>query len=152
MTSKSIKEQLLQQCSSYLNNRLSRIQNTISEIQESLVSETKSTAGDKHETGRAMLQLEREKAGKQLAEVQKLQQTLNKISLSQPSSHVHLGSLVVTSQANYFMSISAGQLHFDNNSYFAIATNSPIGKLLLGKKEGDHITFNGNTILIKKID
>lgn len=151
MTQIQIKEELLQQCQDYLSRRLGRIQDTISGIQESLTSETKSTAGDKHETGRAMLQLEREKAGKQLAEAQKLQQILSKISLSTSSSHIHLGSLVVTSKASYFMSISVGEIHVDTTSYFAIAANSPIGKLLLGQSEGDSFSFNGNEISIEQI-
>ena len=40
----------------------------ILDAQNGLQSESKSSAGDKHETGRAMLQLEAEKLGKQLQE------------------------------------------------------------------------------------
>ncbi|MFD1615778.1 hypothetical protein [Gelatiniphilus marinus] len=50
-----IKEELFSQCVVFVNSRFQTIKNTISEIQESLTSETKSSAGDKHETGRAML-------------------------------------------------------------------------------------------------
>jgi len=64
-----IKQQLFNKCLDAIDSRFQTIQNTISEIQESLTSETKSSAGDKHETGRAMLQLEREKAGNQLSEI-----------------------------------------------------------------------------------
>lgn len=68
----NIKQELSNQCLEFVENRFQTIQNTINEIQESLLSETKSSAGDKHETGRAMLQLEREKSGNQLAEIQKI--------------------------------------------------------------------------------
>ena len=147
MNPKQIKEELLNQCQEYVNQRLQRVQNTISDIQESLTSETKSTAGDKHETGRAMLQLEREKAGKQLAEVQKLQEILAKLTLSN-TKYICLGSLVLTTQNNYFISISVGQLIFNGSIYFAIAPNSPIGNLLLGKASGDKIRFRDNIIEI----
>jgi hypothetical protein len=150
MIADQIKSILLVQCKSYVHERLQRIQNTIVGIQESLTSETKSTAGDKHETGRAMLQLEREKAGKQLAEVQKLQEILARINIS-PSKHIHLGSLVITSQGYYFISISVGKLYIGDQPYFAIAANSPIGKLLLGKTTGDRFSFNGNEIVIKQV-
>ena len=70
------KENLYLQCVHFVEKRFNTIQNTINEIQESLTSETKSSAGDKHETGRAMLQLEREKAGNQLAEIQKIKDFL----------------------------------------------------------------------------
>lgn len=150
MIANQIKSVLLAQCQTYVNERLQRIQKIIEGIQESLTSETKSTAGDKHETGRAMLQLEREKAGAQLAEVQKLQEILTKITISS-SDHIRLGSLITTSQADYFISISVGKLSIENKSYYAIAANSPIGKLLLGKTIGDTFSFNGNKILVEKV-
>ena len=120
------------------------------DIQESLTSETKSSAGDKHETGRAMLQLEREKAGKQLAAVQKLQATLDRITTN-PTTRICLGSLVQTTQANYFVSISAGKLTINNTTYYAIAINSPIGNLLAGKMTEDRFHFNGNEIRIDTV-
>ncbi len=144
MNIEDIKHKLLDECHEYVQRRLQRIQGSIADIQESLTTETKSTAGDKHETGRAMLQLEREKAGKQLAEVQRLQEILYKIDISSTSAPIHLGSLVMTSQGNYFLSISIGKIAVDNQSYLAIAVNSPIGKLLLGKRIGDSFSFNGN--------
>ncbi|WP_103864383.1 3-oxoacyl-ACP synthase [Aquimarina sp. I32.4] len=150
MNSEKVKEALLAQCRTYVHQRLQRIQNTISDIQESLTSETKSTAGDKHETGRAMLQLEREKAGKQLAEAQKIQEVLAKINISS-ANNIRLGSLVITPQAKYFISISAGQLIVDDQLYFAIAANSPIGKLLLGKRNGDTFYFNQKSVIIEKV-
>ncbi len=150
MSTTNSKQELLEQCKNYVDQRLQRIQKTISDIQESLTSETKSSAGDKHETGRAMLQLEREKAGQQLSEVQKLQEILAKITIA-PSKNIRLGSLVSTSQGSYFLSISVGKVTIENTSYFAIATNSPIGTLLLGKTVGDTFNFNGNEISIKRV-
>ena len=139
-----LKQQLYMQCVQFCNNRLDTIRNSIEEIQESLTSETKSSAGDKHETGRAMLQLEREKAGNQLAETQKLQELLSKIDISKTSKMVSLGSLVFTTQANYFIAISAGEIVVENEKYFAISPNTAIGKLLIGKEVGDVMTFREN--------
>jgi len=139
-----LKQKLYMQCVQFCNKRLETIRNSIEEIQESLTSETKSSAGDKHETGRAMLQLEREKAGNQLAETQKLQELLSKIDASKISKMVSLGSLVFTTQANYFIAISAGEIVVENEKYFAISPNTAIGKLLIGKEVGDVMTFSEN--------
>src|SRR5690554_4551752 len=136
-----VKQQLFSQCEAFCNSRLNNIQKIIEEIQESLTSETKSSAGDKHETGRAMLQLEREKAGNQLAEIQKLQELLSKIDVSKTSKTVCLGSVVLTSNSNYFMAISAGEIVVDKQKIFAISPNTPIGKLLMGKQIGDLVSF-----------
>ena len=148
----SVKQQLYGFCKSFIENRLVRINSSIDSLQEALTSETKSSAGDKHETGRAMIQLEREKLGNQLAEAQLLQELFKKIPLQSSSSQVGLGSLVLTDQQNYYMGISAGELNIDGVSYFAIAPNTPIGKLLLGKVVDDVVVFNSRKIIIQQID
>ncbi len=140
-TTNNLKQELYIQCQAFVNDRLKVIQKTIDEIQESLTAETKSSAGDKHETGRAMLQLEREKVGHQLSEIQKLNQLLSKIDVSKISQIIGLGSIVFTTQANYFIIVSAGELKVDDQSFYAISANTPISKLLLGQQKGNQITF-----------
>lgn len=147
----TIKEDLYKQCILAIEGRLQTVKETIADIQKALLSETKSSAGDKHETGRAMLQLEREKAGKQLAEIQKLQQVLSKINVSQQSQHVSLGSIVYTTNANYFIAISAGELSVNDEVFYAISATTPIGRLIIGKMVGDEVVFNTNTFQIKEI-
>ncbi len=146
-----IKQVLLDYCNRYIDIRFQKLKTQIESIQESLLNETKSTAGDKHETGRAMLQLEREKIGQQLLETEKLQKLLNRVSIEISSEVVSLGSLVLTSQANYFLAISSGKIDVENTSYFTIAPNTPIGKLLIGKKKGDKVIFNDKEIFVKNI-
>ena len=106
----NIKKNLIQLCQDSLDVRFNSITTIIKDLKQSLQSETKSSAGDKHETGRAMVQLEREKAGKQLAEIQKTQLVLSKINSDQNTSSIGLGSVVRTTNANYFIAISAGAL------------------------------------------
>lgn len=151
MSKLAVKQALYTQCGDFVNERLSRIRQTLANIQESLANETKSSAGDKHETGRAMIQLEREKAGNQLAETRKLQQALLKIDINPTSQAIRTGSLVYTSGANYFIAISAGRLKVNNELFFAIAPNTPIGQLLLGKRQGDTVVFNGNSITVQDV-
>lgn len=147
-----LKQQLYTLCQDFVENRRKTIQNTINEIQESLTSETKSSAGDKHETGRAMLQLEREKAGHQLAEVEKLTESLSKIDNRFSSEIVGLGSIVFTNQSNYFIAISAGQLEVDSQSFFAISPSTPIGLLLMGKTIGDGVVFREQKFMIESVE
>ena len=146
-----IKEALFEQCEVFVNKRLYNIENVISSNQKALQSETKSSAGDKHETGRAMLQLEMEKAGQQLSGIVQMKVVLSKIDVLKSSKNACLGSIIFTDKARYFLSISAGQLVVADKSYFAISVASPIGKLLLGKQEKEVISFNGKTIIINKI-
>jgi hypothetical protein len=143
-----IKEALFSQCESFVNKRLQTVEAVLSSNQKALQSETKSSAGDKHETGRAMLQLEMEKAGQQLAGITQMKVVLSKIDILKTSKNACLGSVIITAKVSYFLSISAGQLVVADKSYFAISVSSPIGKLLLGKQEKEVISFNGKTIEI----
>ena len=147
----SLKQALFKQCENYVNKRLQTVEKTISSHQNDLNSETKSSAGDKHETGRAMLQLEMEKASQQLVGITQMKEILARIDVNKLSSKAHLGSIVFTDKANYFLSISAGQLEVLNDKIFAISVSSPIGKMLLGKEENDSFIFNGNSIKVLKI-
>ncbi len=146
---KHIKEQLLYACAEYVKLRAKTVDEIISSNKKALSSETKSSAGDKHETGRAMLQLEMEKAGQQLAGINQMKMVLARIHID-PTSIVKLGSLIITNQANYFLAISAGEISIEDVSYFAISPGSPIGKLLLGKQAGDTVNF-AKEMLIKAI-
>ncbi len=138
-------------CGFFVEERLARIQNGIASIKESLTSETKSSAGDKHETGRAMLQLEREKLGTHLADAEATKQVLSKVNIDAKSDKVRLGSLVKTSRATYFISISAGEFVDAENSIFCISIGTPIGRLLLGRSVGDEVVFNGAHIEVLEI-
>ncbi|WP_452225381.1 3-oxoacyl-ACP synthase [Lacinutrix chionoecetis] len=146
-----VKEKLYNLCLEFIDNRMVTVKQTMEEIQESLLSETKSSAGDKHETGRAMLQLEREKAGNQLAEIIKIKTQLSKVNIEVVSSKIGLGSLVYTTQANYFIAISAGIAEMNNTSFYAISPLTPIAKLLIGKTIGDIIIFRDQNFMITDV-
>jgi len=145
------KENLHKFCGTFVKERLARIHKNIDDIQTSLTAETKSSAGDKHETGRAMLQLEREKLGKQLAEAEKMKQVLSKVPTDGSNAFIGLGSWVITSKADYFLAISAGEFKNNGKSIYCISAATPIAKLLLGKQVGDTVSFNTKEIKIAEI-
>jgi len=147
----TLKKELYNACVEFVKKREETVNQIIVSNQKALTSETKSSAGDKHETGRAMLQLEMEKAGQQLEGIHQMKTILAKIRLEETSELVKLGSLISTNQATYFLAISAGQITISDRSYYAISPSSPIGKLLLGRKVGDEFVFNGKTIMIKNL-
>lgn len=147
----NIKKHLYNQCFDFIENRFITIKNSINDIQEALNSETKNSSGDKHETGRAMLQIDLEKAGNQLNEIIKIQDILKKVDINKRSDTVRLGSVVYTSKFNYFIAISAGSLLFEDNNFYAIATDTPIGQLLASKSVGDQIVFRDEKIEIEEV-
>jgi len=142
MKAKEIKAALLKICFENVENRLSRIKQALSDIIDSLLEESRSTAGDKHETGRAMLDIERENISKQLLEVEILFNLLKKIDIQTKSDYARLGSLVKTEKGIYFISISIGAIALNKKTYICIALNSPMGQALRGKKKDEEFSFN----------
>ena len=137
-----IKELLYEHCESYVKSRLNRYKKRSNELFIALNSETKSSAGDKYETGRSMIQLEREKSGEQIKKIEKEHQIFSKINTKTTLSCAGLGSVVITGRNRYFISVSAGKYNYNSKIYYCISSKSPIGSLMLGKKVGDLITFN----------
>ena len=145
------KDQLLQACHDFVSDRVTRIEAAMKQAQQAANQETKSSAGDKYETGRAMMQLEKEKLAGQLAEALKMQKALTQIDAEKTYESIQLGSLVITPQAKYYLSISAGKIALEGTVYFAISPGSPVGRQLLGKKSGDSINLAGKTIPITEV-
>lgn len=147
----NLKQSLYNECLKSIDERLLTVKNTIADLQDSLQSETKSSAGDKHETGRAMLQLEREKAGKQFTEIEKLKAVLQKINRENVHQSVALGSIVYTTSANYYIAVSLGAQQLENQIFYAISPATPIAKLLISKQVGDVIKFRQALFTITNI-
>jgi hypothetical protein len=142
---------LLAHCQQYIAQRLDTIGRALEEVAQAVNEETKNSAGDKHETGRAMMQLEQEKLSGQLAEAQQLQQVLDRIRLDDLPPGIGEGSLILTSQGNYFIAISAGKLALDGQMYYLVSLASPIGAALAGRRAGEVISFRGQNIPILEI-
>ena len=147
----TLKSDLLKACNKYIQSRIGNIQKAIENAQASANEETKSSAGDKYETGRAMMHLENENNSVQLIQALDVQKVLQQINILTVNDTIGLGSLVFTSIGNYFLSISAGAISIEKKEYFAISPGSPIGQLLTGKSPGDVITFNKRRIEIDAV-
>lgn len=145
------KNKIYAHCQSFISERLEKIYANIKSVSDALGSESKSSAGDKHETGRAMLQLEREKLGEQLREAEKMKVTLDEVRIDLSMHLVGLGSLIITSKAEYFIAISAGLFHLMGRNVYCISVKTPIAQLIMGKKIGDTIVFNQNEFTILHI-
>ncbi len=143
-----IKKGLLKACFYEVERKRETIDQIIRSNRQALESETKSSAGDKHETGRAVLQLEMEKASQQFSIIDQMNETLKRISPDKVTKSIVLGSVVQTNGFNYFISVSLGKISFKNDDYYVVSARSPIGKELIGRKCDETLAFNGKTIHI----
>ncbi len=146
-----IKQELLNRCLALGEQRIENARQAMSAAQEAANNESKSSAGDKYETGRAMAQIERDKAAQQLSEALALKNSLDIITLNPPSGKVLLGSLVKTDGPHFFIAISAGKVQLDDTDFFVVAPASPIGRTLIGLLVGDLFTFNNQRLTIQEI-
>jgi transcription elongation GreA/GreB family factor len=146
-----LKEVLYRQCLDYVQKRMDAAQQGIDEAQQASKDDTKSSAGDKYETGRAMMQQETDRNMAQLNEANKLKVASNAITTNSSSKQVENGSVVVTNNGNFYLSISAGALVVEGESYVAISPASPIGLKFKGLKANDQFALNGKEYKIISI-
>jgi len=146
-----IKKVLYEKCIGYADERISSIEDALQASHEASVNDTKSSAGDKYETTREMMQQEISRNAQQLMEAKKLRMALDKFNSETASDIIKQGSFVVTSEGDFYISISAGQLTAGGRSVYAISAHSPIGRLMLGCKAGDSIEMNKRVFNILQV-
>ncbi len=145
------KKVIYQKCLEFVEQRISHAQAALDSATEAGNSEDKSSAGDKHETGRAMAQLEQEKSVKQLREAQDLKNTLLKINPDVHSAKAVAGSLVVTDKNNFCIAVAVGKIEVEGTTVFVLSPASPIGQKLLGLSAGEQMDFNGQVYKVKEV-
>lgn len=147
----NLKKELVEQCDAILSVKIARLKKNLDDLQEDLNNESKSSAGDKYETGREMINLEWNKLSAQMNELLKLREILLRIDPERKNDLVTTGSIVITNKNNYFLSVPLGQLKMENDVFFAVGVNAPIVKPMLGKAAGDKVIFNDQHFEIEHI-
>lgn len=137
-----MKAELLARCVELANTKVQALEKELASMRDAVQSESKSTAGDKHETGRAMIHLEQEKLHQQLAEAKLMVAELQVVD-SSLKTEVELGSLVRTNKGTFFLAASLGKVELDGTDYFVVSAKAPIAKQFLGKQAGETGNMNG---------
>lgn len=124
--------------------RLAEAKHRFEQLQGALESESKSSAGDKHETGRAMVQQEMERA----ADAWKLaQETADQVTHRAPAtgSPVRWGSWVVTDRGSFVIAVAMGAISRPQGRIHVISPASPLAQALLkgNVRPGDSVRVNG---------
>lgn len=98
-----------------------------------------------------MMQQEMDRNSKLLYEAGQQKIALQQIENVESDQVVKNGSLVLTSEGNFYISISAGELNTDGQRFFAVSQASPIGRFLIGKAKNESFKFNGKDYIVKEI-
>jgi transcription elongation GreA/GreB family factor len=145
-----VKEKIVKALLAEFSAKADDLQNEIQSLEASRNNESKSTAGDKHEVGRAMAQTELDTMEKRLATLKEQANTIKNLPLDLQNK-VGRGSLVETSNGLYFLAVGFGKVEVGGKSYFVISPAAPIGQAMLGKKAGDQFEFRGQNMAVRTI-
>jgi transcription elongation GreA/GreB family factor len=148
----TFKQKVHKRCCDLLNEKISSLRKTLVELEEGSESDNKSSAGDKHETARAMMQIEQEKLGKQLNEILVQLSELEKIDPVVSSAQVAKGGLVTTNNGILFVSVALGKIVVDEKTVMALSPKSPLGVKLMGLKANDSTEINGTNYTVKGLE
>ncbi|MGR3810707.1 transcription elongation factor [Jiulongibacter sp. NS-SX5] len=132
--------------------RLDEADKAMKAAQAAANEETKSSAGDKYETGRAMAQNDRDMYARQAAEAKNELAVLDNIKSDQINNSITVGSLVKTTIGKIYIAVSIGFITLGKDKIMVVSEESPIGKALKGKKAGEAFEFRGQQIKISEID
>lgn len=139
----TLKTAAIEACRQVLEHRVLDLKEQMQALSEAAAMDSKSTAGDKHETARAMVQLEQERTGQQLRDAEQQLTEFLKIDFQKTISLVSPGSLVQTGKGIFFIALALGKLQVQEQSVFVISMQSPLGKAFAGTKQKDTVVFNG---------
>ncbi len=147
-----LKQRIHQHYFQAIQANINRLHAVLADLKETAANETKSTAGDKHETALAMLQLEQEKVRNQLAEVMHRLEAMNKLQPATMHTKVAPGSLVKTDKGLLYVSIAAGKAVVDGYTVIALSPQSPLGVQLLNLKAGQTAHINQMNYNIESVE
>lgn len=146
------KTQVFQAAIDLLEERNKLLSDELKSLQVSLNEDTKSSAGDKYETGREMIRQEIDKVENQHQQNQTfLLQIRHLFDSMKPTSKISEGSLLCWGQDWMLISVSLGQIMVGGKKVFLLSKSSPLGQALLGKSKNDQVSFRGNSKLITEV-
>ena len=148
MTKNSVFEAL----ESHLTGAVEEGQSHLASLQEALTSEAKSTAGDKHETGRAMIHQEMRQVNDTLQRSQSALQELKRMQKAAVApAFVASGVLVETTGPWVLVGLPFGKLNLDGALVLGVSSEAPLAKAWRGAKPGDEVRMGPSTFLIQAL-
>ncbi len=148
----TLKEKIYQTAIAQVKDKINLLKAERKAINDGILEDTKSSAGDKFETGRETMSQDIMTVEKQLKQaVFEFDELCRLQAIKEASSTVQEGSLVKLGSDTYLISISLGQITVDGQKLFMLSKNSPLGEILVGHKKNDQVEFRGKSIQITEL-
>ncbi|MBD3628063.1 hypothetical protein [Cyclobacterium sp.] len=149
-TGLAMKRKLQRAALAMVQDKMDDLNDQIAALHEASQSETKSSAGDKYETGRESINQSRSLLEKQLSLIGQWRNKLKKIRIG-PISQVYEGALIEFGGALIWVAVPLGKLELEGREFQLVSENSPLIQVLASKREGEGAVFRGQQIEILKI-
>ena len=143
------KSRLLDTVKNKLLDKIRKFEKLIEDTRTSN-NDTKSSMGDKYETGREMLQQEINNLQRQLNEALNQKTLLQKMS-TETFGKVQNGALVETDKGLFYIAVSVGEIIFHNQKVMTVSGESPLAKAMAGLIAGQSFSLNNTSQNIKHI-
>ena len=138
----ALKIKIIEKIKKEIEGKIVDVKSNYENTRESRNADTKSSAGDKYETGREMIQIEMNKLQALLSQYQSQLNLMASLD-SKPHELVKNGSLVKTNQGYFFIGLGLGKMQIETIEFFSISMDSPLGLQLKSKVKNDFYELAG---------
>ena len=136
----------------HVDKDLAEAKARMASLKESLGAESKSSAGDKHETGRAMIHLEQERVQDTVGRLEHMRGILMKrASQDKAIQRVSPGALVETTGPWVLVGVPLGKVQLPDALVLCVGAEAPLAQQWHGAQPGDQVALGPQQLTIQAI-
>ena len=147
-----MRDVILKHLLGHVDKDLAEAKARMASLKESLGAESKSSAGDKHETGRAMIHLEQERVQDTVGRLEHMRGILvQRAAQDKAIQRVSQGALVETTGPWVLVGVPLGKVQLPNALVLCVGTEAPLARQWHGAQPGDQVALGPQKLTILAI-
>ena len=136
----------------HVDKDLAEAKARMASLKESLGAESKSSAGDKHETGRAMIHLEQERVQDTVGRLEHMRGILIQRAFQDKAiQRVSPGALVETTGPWVLVGVPLGKVQLPDALVLCVGAEAPLAQQWHGAQPGDQVALGPQKLTIQAI-
>ena len=147
-----MREIILKHLMGHVDKDLEEAKARMASLKESLGAESKSSAGDKHETGRAMIHLEQERVQDTVGRLEHMRGVLvQRATQGKAIQRVSPGALVETTGPWVLVGVPLGKVQLPDALVLCVGVEAPLAQQWHGAQPGDQVVLGSQQLTIQAI-
>ena len=152
MEGKTSRQDIFEGLGSELERSLASRRGDLLSLREALGSETKSSAGDKHETGRAMIHLEQARVQDAVNRLEAMRSQMRQYAAAGGTfQRVSPGALVETTGPWVLVGVPLGKVQLPDALVLCVGAEAPLAQQWHGAQPGDQVALGPQQLTIQAI-